>query len=442
MNWDKKSIHALIAVVALGISIVALPFSIALCHFGIFLLILNWIIEGNWNEKWGLFKSRPLAWGFVLFFCWCLAGLLFTDNTAAGWFNIEKKFTLATVPVILSTMQSISRKQINTLFLLFIGTCFTGTLICLGTAFYRMEASTSPKLLNFDYLTTDQYLALNQNASPTWQYFSYQELASGIAIHPMYFAVYLTFCVFLLFYFYRDMEGSNLNRKTVVVTLLLFYFTGFVALLSSRVIFLTLLPVVLGVPLIYLLKRSSFSLQAGVLSLMLIGLFISLTALNPISRYRSFQEIEMTPLKIETNGHYTNSTEIRLSVWWLGLKTVSSMNWLTGYGTGDVGDEMKQTSDQFGISNVLQTYDPHNQFLYTGIGLGLVGVCLLTFTILFPLGRAWVQANYLHAAFIMLIFVSCLTESFIELQKGIVFFVLFQCLLSFHFSPEPKPLPT
>jgi O-antigen ligase len=434
MSWDKKPIHEMATVTALGISIVALPYSIPLCHFGIFLLILNWVIEGNWNEKWKQLKSNPLALGFICFFLWCLAGLLFTNNTENGWFNIEKKFTLATVPLILSTIKPLTKKHINVLFMLFIGSCFIGTLICLGTAFYRLESVAKPDLLNFDYLTTNQYLSINQGASSVWHYFSYRELASGIEIHPAYFATYLTFCVFLLYYFYTDRELTKINGMTLVITLLVFYFTGFVAMLSTRITFITLLPVIFLIPLIYIIKKRTLSLQPVIMSLVLIGLFISLTALNPISRYRNFQEIEITPLKIEQNRQYTNSTEIRLSLWWLGIKTISDMNWLTGYGTGDVGDEMKRTSDQFGISNLLHTYDPHNQFLYTAMGLGLIGVCLLAFTILFPVARAWTQTNYLHVAFILLIFACCLTESFIESQKGIVFFVLFQCLLSFHFS--------
>jgi O-antigen ligase len=109
----------------------------------------------------------------------------------------------------------------------------------------------------------------------------------------------------------------------------------------------------------------------------LIALFISLSALNPVSLYREFQELRTTPIQIDKNTTYSNSTDVRLSLWWLGVKTATDSNLFFGLGTSSTERAMAETANNYQISNVLNSNDPHNQYLNTYISLGLIGLLLL-----------------------------------------------------------------
>jgi len=163
----------------------------------------------------------------------------------------------------------------------------------------------------------------------------------------------------------------------------------------------------------------------------LIFLFCLLVYLNPVSRYRNLQEITNAPFNIHPNNVYKTSTQIRASLWWLGLKSYTYVNPIFGTGAGDVTNVMKNTSDEYNITNTLNSYDPHSQFLFTLIGLGIVGLTMLIGLMIFSLYIGLVQQDYLFVTFIFLFFALCITETALELQKGIVFFALFFSLQAF-----------
>lgn len=139
----------------------------------------------------------------------------------------------------------------------------------------------------------------------------------------------------------------------------------------------------------------------------------------------------MSSLQIREKSLYKTSTEIRASLWWLALKACGRTNPLLGSGTGDVIGLMEQTADAYEITNVMDTYDPHSQFLYLLIGNGIPGLLVFILYLVFPLICAWMVRDYLFLAFSFLFASLCLTESALEVQKGIAFFAVFQSLLVF-----------
>jgi O-antigen ligase len=162
-----------------------------------------------------------------------------------------------------------------------------------------------------------------------------------------------------------------------------------------------------------------------------VGLSGSLLYLNPVSRYRNLQEIPLTSLHIQSNNNYINSTEIRASLWWLGLRASERGNLLWGTGTADVYDAIKQVSDDYHITNNLNSYDPHNQFLFTFIGSGIIGLSLLVALMSISLFFALVRHDDLFATFIFLFVLLCITETALQLQKGVIFFAIVYPMLAF-----------
>ncbi|MEQ8423352.1 MAG: O-antigen ligase family protein, partial [Cyclobacteriaceae bacterium] len=241
--------------------------------------------------------------------------------------------------------------------------------------------------------------------------------------HPTYFSVYIIFCITILIIGYRN---HFLNRRLSLC--LVVYFTAFLALLSTRITIVAILIASVFGLVYFLSKISANNIKKFAFAATLIILFVFLSALNPISLYRDFQEIRHSTYQIEPNTIHSNSTTIRLSLWWTGLVTASHVNSLVGAGTGDTQNEIQGTARTLSIQNILNSDDPHNQYLHTYISLGAIGIILLLGCYLIPIRKAINSQNILHILFIGLVTMVSFTESFLEAQKGIVFFVLFQSL--------------
>ncbi len=119
------------------------------------------------------------------------------------------------------------------------------------------------------------------------------------------------------------------------------------------------------------------------------------------------------------NKNNMESNTVRLVTWTLSARLVSEH--VFGVGIGDVKDELEQKYRSYGYTYYAHhELNPHNQFLQTGIALGWIGALIL-FVFLILLMFYTFKANHL-ALFLaaLCIFVSCLFESMLERQVGII----------------------
>jgi O-antigen ligase len=420
-----------LSLTALSIAVVALPFSIVLCHAGFIAFIVCWAFEGRWLEKLSIIKKNILLQCILFFALWLILGMLYTKNLQDGWFALERKIFFFIIPVALATTKvKLDEKEIRLLFYLFVATCLAGTFICLGYAVWQKDAYIPGAFPDesIGYLNSSEFRTLNPEHEQLWLFFSYTSLSKGIAIHPSYFSLYLAFCIFFLFQEILSVQHLAKMHKALM-GFVIFLFSVIIICLSSRIIIIGLITLYILIAGYWLLSRRSLTATLGITTLLL--LVLTLLFVNPVSRYRNLQEIALSSFAIHEKSVYKTSAEIRASLWWIGLKSYSKTNPWLGAGTGDVTDLTKQTSDAYEITNVLETYDPHNQYLYILIGNGIPGLLAFILCLAFPAIRAWVLRDYLFLAFSFLFAALCLTESAFELQKGVAFFTLFYSLLIF-----------
>jgi O-antigen ligase len=191
--------------------------------------------------------------------------------------------------------------------------------------------------------------------------------------------------------------------------------------------------------------RNSRNKTQAVLISVLSVVLLAILYVNPVSRYRNIQEISATPFEVKSNQQYKNSIQIRLSLWWLAITSVDEKNFLLGSGTGDVLDVMKERGQQLAVSNTLNSYDPHNQYLFTLLSHGVVGLMILLMIFTLPVFITWPQRDYFYLIFLFFCASLCLTESAMELQKGIVFFSIINPLLLIRlnaFAPVERSIYT
>lgn len=417
----------IIMVGALIVSVVALPFSVKICHAAIIVLTFSWLLEGNWRTKFSIVNQSLLLQLIIALFFIQLVGLAFAENLEVGWFSLEKKIFFVLLPVVLATTSiKLEQKDLKRIIGSFVIACFVGTVICIVAIWQQTELVMAGEARIDPYLSGSSYFELHGMQSDKWLLFSYTSLANGIDIHPTYFSLFLVFSVIWLLIEYPQLT-SRLQKVSVLF--LLTYFLLFVVFLSSRIMILGL-----GAILFFVFVRSALKRQkaSAFLAMGTVLFFSALLFLNPVTRYRSLQEINPSTFQISPGNDYTNAAQIRVSLWWLAFQSLENWDPVFGTGTGGAHDLIAATANKMHITNIINSYDPHNQFLYTLLANGVPGFILLILFLGFPVYFAWGQRDLLLLGLSFIVVLACMTESALELQKGIVFYAIFSGLLFFH----------
>ncbi|MEX2231737.1 MAG: O-antigen ligase family protein [Cyclobacteriaceae bacterium] len=420
-------------VAALMLSVAALPFSITVCHGAIIIVIISWIFEGQWQNKLSVIKHSLLLQVIIALFFLQVLGLAFSDNLPLGLFALEKKIFFLLIPVAIGTTSlKLNRKEIKLVLITFIISCFVGTLLCVLHAWEETTLVMAGVAQFKPYLSTSSYHDLHAFESERWLMFSYRSLSQGIAIHPTFFSLFLAFSIIFLFHELPHLK-SQISRGAVLMLVL--YFAVFIVFLASRIVILGL-----SVIFTFVLIRTLLNKQKLLAFMVVIisAVFAFLLFLNPVSRYRSLEEINLSTFEIQPGNNYKNAAQIRVSLWWLAFMSLHDSHPLVGTGTGDVHSAMVRTSNQYQITNIINSFDPHNQYLYTLLGNGYSGFILLVLCLALPLYFAWIQQEYLLLGFSFIFSLLCFTESALELQKGVVFYSLFSALLFFQLNSFQK----
>jgi O-antigen ligase len=397
------------------ICIVTLPWIIQWNSGAIILLAAVSLAEGNYSEKWQRLKKANWVIPFLVFFLLHVLGIWYSEDAASGSFEVEKKLSFIVLPLIAATGPVPDATTWKSLSRGFIFSCLT--LVVLSFYFSWTGIGGVDGSHNFDIQTAENFHRLNPGASPMWEYFSYIQLGDWIDVHPAYFSMYLIFCCALL----MD-EMRQDNRIKAINATLIVIFVFFIALLSSRIAIISL-----GVVLIYLLQGvlKSRVLRIAVGAACIGGLFVMIL-INPVSRYRIFQEPLLTPIEISPTIKEWNSVNLRMLEWKASLAGIREA-WVLGVGPGDGQAYLNNYYSNFSDATALLTYNAHNQYLQTTLELGMAGLLALGVCLFKPLFFS-LNLHPVFVAFIILFSLMCLTESMLARQKGIVFFTLFESL--------------
>lgn len=116
----RSRIHHIIYVLGL----MALAASLPLSHFTMglvaFILLLNWLAEWNWKEKWTLLKENRQGLVFAGLFIVCAVGLIRADDCTRAFSFLFDKIPMLFVPIIIFTSQTVSKRELKWVFDFFI----------------------------------------------------------------------------------------------------------------------------------------------------------------------------------------------------------------------------------------------------------------------------------------------------------------------------------
>jgi O-antigen ligase len=187
--------------------------------------------------------------------------------------------------------------------------------------------------------------------------------------------------------------------------------------------------------LVYIIKFAYSNTWKHLLPVISVFIFFTTLILftnNPVKSRFTTTWSALNHVKLKEN-YSVESNTARILMWNTSMD-VWKGNFLFGVGTGDYDDELTKMNIKYNNQGVAEEQlNSHNQFLNTGVQLGLIGFFILTmiFTVSF-----YVSEKRLWQLLILLVFfINFLVESFLETQAGIV---LFCTLLLLFFSRENK----
>ena len=74
-------------------------------------LVLTWIIEGNFQEKWSVLKKSKSFWALLSVFAIHIIGLLYTENFEYALKDLKIKLPILLLPIVFASAISLSKKQ-------------------------------------------------------------------------------------------------------------------------------------------------------------------------------------------------------------------------------------------------------------------------------------------------------------------------------------------
>ncbi len=369
-----------------------LPLSTSATTVVALLIIVCWILEGEFRKKYREILNSPVCLAVFIYFGALLIGLCWTAHLDDGLEVVRERWKILLVPIFLTTIRWERRFW-------YIVAYITGiTLVMLLVT-----------LAWFDLLSNVGMGALAHR----------NLLTNHIVFTPM-----LAFASYLLLHQLLWGNATGVQRWLLVALTGWMMFTVFITKgRAGQVVFFLLLALLLFQ---YFQKRL---LKAVFLVIVLLPLiFTTAYHLSPLFQSR----VDLVQKEISTfDQNPETSIGLRLIFWKTSWKVIKDSP-LFGVGTGDFASSYAQVYDgvasQAGLSD-----NPHNQYIFLTAQLGVLGLLILLglFGVQIYQSRQVLDGwQRIRLAFPLFFMVIMMTDSYLDTSSSGFLFALFSSILA------------
>lgn len=343
---------------------------------------------------------------FISLYLIQVVGLLYTENFYGAKQQLEVKFTILLFPLIFS-LYTISPELKKRSLLTFLLSC---NVICLVGLYFHFNYFLEGGYPLHKFFTNINYLV--HTAVPK------------LRIHPVYLSLYL-FLSFIIAY--SQLISVRKGLKVALIFNMLFI-AFFILILSSRIIIITI-ALFLFFILFDLLRKSSVYVAICLLAAVFI-LLSSILFVLPITKNK-LQDIYTEVFMPQNGQEEINGVSNRIQKW-KASGLVIKENFFLGVGTGDADDHLLQAYKQIDFEEgIKRNYNAHNEYLQGFIRHGIIGLIILLSLYFYSILLALKRRDKIYLFFMVGIVALSFTESFLSLQKGVIFFAFFNSLFAF-----------
>ncbi|MEK6780179.1 MAG: O-antigen ligase family protein [Bacteroidota bacterium] len=384
MNRFDKIFFILLLTISLTISLpIRINAIVTVSAFTVFAILI--VSLGNFSRE---FIKSPVFNLLAIQFILLLIGLLYTSDIEKGMSDVERSsFILA---YLIISQYPLKKMTVSYLILAFAAGCFSITFYGLYYALFVLTGGQQKQVFELGHT-----------------YF-----ADIILIHPLYLSIYFIFIFFFLLETARTKKLMLTNLSLAGIGVALISITGIIFFLRSQMSLITF-AMLLVMYTIIILKRRAWLVT---FILFTIALLVFLLDQNRVTTF------------FDTYGkNVSTALDQRFSVWQGTIEGIKTAPFF-GAGTGGeqqlINEGYAKTGYQEGIDN---SYNAHNQYLQFMARNGILELgCFLTLLI-YSFRQSLKMPNYTFLMFNMSVTLIMFTESFLDVQRGIVFFYFFLC---------------
>jgi len=377
------------------------------------LLVAFWLIFSKKEFDISTLKSRLMIL-FISLFVIGIVGLAYTNNSKAGIATLETQSAILFFPLVFGTtsvLDSSMLKKINTHLLI---AAALASVAGVGYGIYNYVESG-----NIEQLTGDHILLFH-------------------VVRPVTMGL---FCLLALIFAFERLNESSAKSKGSLYALI-GLMTLMILLLSIRLIIACWFLIVFYYLLTIIKQRlyKIFSVSIAIL-LLIVSSFIIPTAKKQWKELFDFSSTSTIALDKDSSlGRSWRGKALRVAIWKCSADVLKK-HWLTGVGTGDVQDSLQKTYEnrKFYFASMYNRYNAHNEYLQILLATGLPGLLILLSCILYPLlnYRKKFSGN-IYLLFLLLFAVVGMSESILEVNKGIIWYSFFNSIFAFGYLKSDK----
>lgn len=261
-------------------------------------------------------------------------------------------------------------------------------------------------------------------------FFTYHYLAGNVNITAIYFSLYISFAALILLYnmYIQDILDNKWTHKFRYP--IIFILSLGLILLSARTVlftFVLLAFIILGI--YFYRQRKIFPFIIGSIGLVtVLGLLIVRNDVLFLRLKGIFQPLEET--KYFSGGLYS-----RFYQWKAVFMEFYPNNLLLGFGTGDSQARYNQTYISANLPWAeMDSFNIHNMYLESLFSMGVVGALILLSILIGSLYIGYVSKNKPYLMFLTIFMIAGLTESLLNRQYGIIFFLFVNFIFYYHLN--------
>lgn len=377
-----------------------------------FLVVLALCRTAMKDERWktGDFKT-PVFILPAAFYLYVVIQFFFSHNKGEALSTLSSQLPFLLYPLILGTYRSIDAAMVRRAEKYFLYSVVGSLLIALIYA-------------AFDIASSHQHTIVLGDA-PYSKFSSYGLTRVFYNWHPTNVAMSAVHAIYILFRHY----GQDLNKKKPLsflgpaVTFL--FLIGALILLNSITAIIAFFAILLYSALISLSRGGvSFAVRTGLLCILVAGAG-TIFYLNPL-KIDKIEELKDRDLKVTDRYEERNVLTIRLAKWQTHLQIIKDhLPW--GTTQGDIKEIREAAYKRANFPDLaLHNYNAHDQFIEYLTLYGIPGILLFLALLLAPLLATTYRQPY--TGFLLIAVIIFLTESLLERQQGLNYFMFFYAL--------------
>ena len=379
----------------------------------LFFALIGWIsdftgVRSLFIKK--IFIILPPVMYFLLYLLYYLIG-------SSIWPLVEDKLMFLLIPVFGFALFSSEFFRKNIRFLL--------SAFILGILVICIYQITRVSLESISF--SEGSLKFNKFISPGISRFNWDQFSTFE--HPTYLAIKVLWGISLLLFAKEALKLKIYFRISLVI-----FFTVILLFLSVKASILIL--IIFYILFIYRNFNKARILRIILVAVPVIVFVLLIYARNNVRMVRKFDELKT---RVLVEKVHWKDVDPRTRSWYTSLILIKERP-LSGVGL-NIREVLSEKYLEQGFKTEADLrLNAHNQYLETQLAFGILGTLVLFWMLLAPLkGRKKFLEPGIVIPFLIIISVSMIFESILVRQWGIMFFVLFYCILTI---PDKKSITT